>query len=524
MFNKNRIIILIFAACMCVLMQVSCASSTEANGNDSYSRAVKTCLDNLIKYGRDRYGKVQSPIFVSILDVNSLDCPQNPLSLDEQWRVIRRERRNPAGANLYTDQPLINAIFLMSELTANETYSTAANNYIDYYLKNLVDKKGLIWWGGHRHYDVYRDKMTGHLENWHEIHGGIMIQWEKLWLVNPDAVKKEIEAIWQWQVINKKTGETNRHDDGLPGCDFPLSSGSMIEAFAFLYTKTNDIVWLDRAKLLANYFWDLRNKDTNLIAERPNAGSSRFDGSASATDITGPYCHSLLKTYLMTKQDLFKEQAIAYLAAYNKYGFDEKSGKFWGALKLDGSPIPGPRLPASSEPEQFGNNQQYEQYEPRGYLDLWEPYTLGSQFPIETAQCYAFAYRITKNPEMLVGAERFADWIEKTPTDAMETEISWYGEYKKTFGKQGTYADKYGRTISFFIDMYALTNKQKYLALAQKFADEAIAKLYINGMFKGHPAKPYYESTDGVGNLLYALTELDRVLKGKTQGLDFDNW
>jgi hypothetical protein len=500
------------------------AQSVTPDANNKYFTPVKTCLDNLIEYGRDRYGPVKSPIFVSILDVNTRSCPQNPLPLEEQWRVIRRERRNPAGANLFTDQPLINSMFLMSELTGNKAYSTAANNYIDYYLKNLVDKKGLFWWGGHRHYDVYQDKMTGHLLNWHEIHGGIQIQWERLWLVNPDAVKKEIEAIWQWQVINKETGETNRHDDGLQGCDFPFTSGSMIDAFAFLYTKTKDTVWLDRAKLLANYFWNLRNKDTNLVAERPNAGSSRFDGSAFATDITGPYCHSLLKTYLRTKEDMFKEQAIAYLAAYNKYGFDKQSGKFWGALKLDGSPIPGPRLPASSEPEQFWNAQQYAQYEPRGYLDLWEPYILGSEFPIETAQCYAFAYRITKNPEMLVAAERFADCIEKTPTEANETEISWYAEYKKTFGKQGTYADKYGGTISFFIDMHALTGKQKYLEFAQKFADEAVTKLYVNGMFKGHPAKPYYESIDGVGCLLYSLAELDQVLKGKTQKLDFDNW
>jgi hypothetical protein len=512
--------------CLLTLLSVSvsAAANPAPDSNDKYLIPVTTCLDNLIKYGTDTYGPVKSPILVSIIDVNTRICPPNPLPLDEQWRVIRRERRNPAGANLFTDQPLINAMFFVSDLTANKTYSTAANDYIDYYLKNLVDKKGLIWWGGHRHYDVYEDKMTGHLQNWHEIHGGIMIQWEKLWLANPDAMKKEIEAVWQWQVINKKTGETNRHDDGLQGCDFPFTSGSMIEAFAFLYTKTNDSIWLDRADLLADYFWNLRNKDTNLIAERPNAGADRFDGSASATDITGPYCHSLLKTYLVTKQDLFKNQAIAYLTAYNKYGFDEKTGKFWGALKLDGTPIPGPRLPASTEPEQFGNNQQYAQYEPRGYLNLWEPYILGSEFPIETAQCYALAYRITKIPDMLKGASRFADWIEKTPTGTIETDISWDIDYYKTSGKQGTYADKYGRTISFYIDMYDLTGDKKYLRLAQKFADEALAKLYVNGMFKGHPAKPYYESTDGVGNLLYALAELDQVLKGKTQHLDFDNW
>jgi hypothetical protein len=465
---RNLMKLAIVLSLMVVMAAGGCVRSTK-EPNAPYFTAVKTCLDNLIKNGRDDYGIVKSPIFVSILDVNLRVCPQNPLPLDEQWRVIRRERRNPAGSNLYSDQPLIHTMFLMSELSSDKAYHDAATDYIKYYLVNLVDPKGLFWWGGHRHYDVFTDTMTGHLLNWHELHGGIEIQWETLWQVNPDAVRKEIEAIWQWHVIDKKTGETNRHDDGLKGCDFPFTSGSYIEAFSFLYTKTKDAVWLDRAKLLANYFWNLRNKETDLIAERPNAGSERFDGSAFATDITGPYCHNLLRAYLLTRDQLFKQQAIAYLAAYNKYGYDEKSGKFWGALKLDGHPIPGPRLPASTEPEQFGNAEQYGQYEPRGYLDLWEPYILGSEFSLETAQCCALAYRLTRDPAMLIAVVRFADWIEKTPTNVQETEVSWYAEYYKTYGKMGTYAEKYGRTISFYIDMHALTGKKKYLHLAQKF-------------------------------------------------------
>ncbi|MBN1457674.1 MAG: hypothetical protein JW912_07475, partial [Sedimentisphaerales bacterium] len=293
MNNKIKIIILSFL----ILSVILIVSAVNTGANSKYTTLVKTCLDNLIKYGRDDYGTVKSPIFVSILDVNSKTCPQNPLPFDENWRVIRPERRNPAGANLFSDQMLIKTMFAASKLTGNKAYSRAAKEYIKYYLENLVDAKGFFWWAGHRHYDVFQDKMTGHLLNWHEIHGGVQIQWENLWQINPNAVKKEIEAIWQWQVINKQTGETNRHDDGKSGCDFPLTSGSMIDAFAFLYTKTEDKIWLDRAKLLANYFWNLRDKNTDLIAERPNAGIGRFDGSTFATDITGPYCHSLLNAY-----------------------------------------------------------------------------------------------------------------------------------------------------------------------------------------------------------------------------------
>ncbi len=41
---------------------------------------------------------------------------------------------------------------------------------------------------------------------------------------------------------------------------------------------------------------------------------------------------------------------------------------------------------------------------------------------------------------------------------------------------------------------------------------EAVSKLYYQGLFRGHPCKPYYESVDGVGYLLYALVQLDQFL------------
>ena len=81
-----------------------------------------------------------------------------------------------------------------------------------------------------------------------------------------------IEAIWEWHVINKESGEINRHDDKLAGCDFSMSAGAILEAFAFLYQKTNEPIWLERAALIANYYWDRRDQTTNMIPERPNAG------------------------------------------------------------------------------------------------------------------------------------------------------------------------------------------------------------------------------------------------------------
>jgi len=113
----------------------------------------------------------------------------------------------------------------------------------------------------------------------------------------------------------------------------------------------------------------------------------------------------------------------------------------------------------------------------------------------------------------LTTAERFAAWIKKTPPGTPEAASTWHDDYSKGPGRKGTYAGKYGRTISFLLHLCVVTGERNYLDNARSMADTAIEKLYHKGLFRGHPAKPYYEAMDGVGYLLYALLELDQVLR-----------
>ena len=107
---------------------------------------------------------------------------------------------------------------------------------------------------------------------------------------------------------------------------------------------------------------------------------------------------------------------------------------------------------------------------------------------------------------MLTAAERFAHWIEKDPPGTAGNHVhTWYDPYSERPGARGTYAGKYGRTISFFLNLYLVTGKPAYLDTARKTADTAIEKLWHKGLFRGHSAKPYYEAIDGVGYLLYAV-------------------
>jgi hypothetical protein len=468
----------------------------------TYVDYVIECADALIEHGTDRYGPKKTPILVSILDVESRTCPERPEMLDAPWRVVRNERRNPAGANLLPDQAMLRTFLLLSEATGDARFASFARGYVAYSLKHLVDDKGFLWWGWHRHYDVHQDRMVGHLGNHHEIHAIHKIDWDLLGSVDPDAVRREIEAIWRWHVIDKKTGEINRHGDGKKGCDFAMSAGAYIEAFAYLYAQTKDQAWLDRARLLADYYWARRHPATGLLPDRPNAGTKRFDGGSCVTSLPGLYCQSLLVASERTGDASFRNQAVAYLKAWTRYASDRKTGTFWGALRLDGTPIPGPRVGGG-----------YAQYEPRGLLDLWEPYVAGYQYAVYTAQAYAGAFHATQESAFLNTATCFADWIDRTPPGTVETEKTWYSAFSGGFGRKGAHAGKYGRAVSFFIHLHLLTKEDRYVQSARRVADEAIAKLCHKGLFRGHPSKPYYEAIDGVGYLMYALLQLNELLR-----------
>jgi hypothetical protein len=140
---------------------------------------------------------------------------------------------------------------------------------------------------------------------------------------------------------------------------------------------------------------------------------------------------------------------------------------------------------------------------------------------------------------MLAAAQKWAECIRRAPPSrGCQEKQAWYADYARRFAPHGTFADLYGRTISLFVHLYALTGQQAYLDDARSTAREAVARLYYQGLLRGHPAKPFYSSVDGVGFLLYGLVQLDLVLKqpktvvaanaiplGAGDGtMGFDNW
>jgi hypothetical protein len=479
-----------------------------------YAGYVRQCADVLIEHGIDRYGKVHRPLLVAVLDVRSRTCPgPDAFQGEEPGGRPFAEPRLSGGVQAcdpFMDQVTVDVFYRLTDMTGDAKYAGFADRYLREAVK-LTDEKGLFWWGWHRCYDVYSDEKRSDVvkgtKNWHEIHV-LRPRWERLWRVDEQATRRELEGIWQWHVIDKATGEIDRHSSGTRGCDFAMTGGGFVHAMGFLYHATKDETWLKRAALIADYYWRSRNPKTNLIPNCPNDRYQRFDGTHFDTSITGVHCYFLLKTYELTRRPEFRDRALAYLKAYARYGFDPKTGRFWGSLRLDGTPEPGPRRKA----KEFYSHADYSQNDPVGYVDLWQPHALGYEFAVATAQAYAYAHQLTGDDEMLPTARRWAAWIRRSPPSQGPISSLRFEEYARLFAPHGTYAELYGRAISFFLHMYGLTGEKDYLNDARRFAREAVSRLYYQGLFRGHPALPYYFATGGVGYLAYALMQLDRVL------------
>ncbi|MBN2375124.1 MAG: hypothetical protein JXD22_01890 [Sedimentisphaerales bacterium] len=493
-----------------------CINPEDPNCKIPWRQYVLACLNTLIENGKDVYGPVPAPMLMAIINVDTLTSPEDPLNgfcpgfcennlsnpvfYDACVRTEGRPchgRLSPAGSNAWLDQPLIRSMYLCSEMSGDSKYANAADDYLSYFMNYCKKANGLFYWGSHSYWNAYSESYGG--DGIHEILN-IHPDWNTMYDLNPAAVTTEIDMIWDRHICDKATGKHNRHDSGSCGADFAFSGGSFAMAFSFMYAVTGQQHYLDKAKLIADWHWQSRNPTTGLL---PNT----YDHPYSYTSESGTYSSQLLRCYEFSGDTVFRNQAISYIKAYEQYGWDDVARNYYGMLKVDGTPV--------IDSGQFGGYNV--KYYPSGYVDLWRTIMFTYEFPLIAAQTSLYAYEVSDigggvhDPELLAIAYHWAEVIEKNLPPYLGRR--WKEEVEASMPDvlltNGTYAENYGRAISFFVHLYRATQDNHHLQMAEYIATEAIQKLYTNGIFKGHPAKPYYQSNDGVGFLLYALLELD---------------
>ncbi len=484
---------------------------SSAGFGGTYLDLVQGCADTLIEKGRDRYGETHTPLFMCVIDAETLNASHEMPLHDGLVRTEGRlHRRNLGGCDLWEDQELLRVLYQLSEMTGQAKYRQAANESMDHFLKHCIKPStGLLTWGSHIYWDAYTDSPAGDGDGTgpHEL----LVrepEWEMMWRVNPERVQDQIERMWDWHICDPKTGQHNRHDDKSPGCDFAFCGSEFIYAFAFLHLKTGDPIWEQRAKLILNYHWEARNKETDLAPDAP-ALQDRYDGYHSFTTLSGPHASLLLRAYELTKDKEYLDVALGHLRAYEKYAWNEEAQNYWGMLELNGEPIPEFGDPST----RMRSVHVYDDYQPTGFVDIWRTILYAYEFPVIAAQSYAYAVRITDEPELKKAVEHWVAVIKKDLP--AKTGRRWKTNLEEALPavreKGGTYAENYGRVISFFLAASLVLDRPDLYETAKEIADDAVARLHHepSGLFLGHEVKRTYEATDGVGYLLYALLQLD---------------
>lgn len=126
-----------------------------------WQHCVVACIDTILERGTDTYGSETTPLVMAVLDSATLVSPEQPEVYDSLIRLEGRiHRRAERGANLWNDQALLRAMYLLSEMLGDPKYAQAADDYVDYYTKHCVSSKGLFVWGSHIHWNCYEDART----------------------------------------------------------------------------------------------------------------------------------------------------------------------------------------------------------------------------------------------------------------------------------------------------------------------------------------------------------------------------
>ena len=163
-----------------------------------YIDSVRTFADNVLKHGKDVYGRKKTPLFIDGIDIHTHRPPQ--------WK---RDGQTWILSNLASQQNLFRTLDALTTITGDSKYRAAATEAIEYAFANLISPNGLLSWGGHVAYDALGDKLC--MENLnHELKSNYPY-YELMWRVDPKATKRFLESFWAAHILNWSNLEMNRH-------------------------------------------------------------------------------------------------------------------------------------------------------------------------------------------------------------------------------------------------------------------------------------------------------------------------
>ncbi|MBN1348640.1 hypothetical protein JXJ21_04460 [candidate division KSB1 bacterium] len=450
---------------------VNCAAPSErpqdydTQGGLNYEKcltSIRIFADVLLEYGRDTYGKINTPMFLSMLD---LKTRQRITQKDPNWeRDYDHEdyMLNARGSNLYRDTETIRAFYKLTQLTGDSTYHRAADAYLSAFLEKCVSPTtGLFAWGEHIFYHVLRDTVEA---NRHEVEIPLPLV-QELWEVDPQKVQRYADAIYDYHIYDKTTFDYDRHGNYTTGkFDDPDVRGTWIKhsglftyIFLVAYTRTGEPKYLDWARKMTHVFWDRRNKHTNLVVDLPQYS-------------TNPVCSQnlLLSTYLIEASQVYRDDFIlncglAYMKSVGTYAHNPDDTTFFQELLI------ATGKPASTQ-------QQY----------IWSPWELTPR----AGRAALIAANLSGDDWFLDLAKTYALYMHKSSIPPLVS------------------PGALGEGIRFYVALYNATSEMRYLEWARQVARHALENYFENGLIKESSDGYIYSAKSGAGNLALGMLEL----------------
>jgi len=434
-----------------------------------YLEASRQFAEALIQCAPDRYGTKTTPLWLSIIDPNTGGLiKEKPPNWQTYWDnedyVMTAQ-----GCNLYRDMPTLAAFYELSRLTNDSAYRQFVDEYLGYYLANMPSKTtGLFPWGEHMSYNTVRDKL---IATRHELEHNLP-EWEILWNINPEAVKREIEAIYNINIYDKDSFLYDRHANYYTGeFDPPPVRGTYIKhsglfaySFMFLYDKTKDAKYLEWARKMANLYWQYRDPKTGIVP-----GYVSHGGGSDVSTAQLWLAYYLLRTAGLYPDPAVKEIALGMVDSFLKYGYNPATGQFASQIV----PATGQATWASSAAG-IGDFTQY-----YNLLACWE------------------AYAVSKE-------ERYLEVVKTALQTAARSPMS------SPINPQAA-----GTYIDLFVNVFQATGNKEYLQYARSLANWSLEHLLRKNLILEASNGYVYNNYNRPGILMAAwlkLYEAEQVL------------
>ncbi len=437
----------------------------------------------MIDYGRDRYGKQHSPLFVSVMDrktgtvfQNANDVPY-PHATTKPWAPglmrdvkLRPHDRHYTGANPLEDLPLYKLLHRLTELTGDEKYAREARRSIKWFLDNTQSPAtGLYPWGSHAYWDVHAEKVAN--QKTHE-YNYVWAYWDQ----NPEQLRKFAHGLWNNQIGDKKTGRFSRHAGysrrsvGV-GFEFPQTGSCYMDIWAREFARSGDPEMKRALTTLLGLYKSMRHSKTGALSWCTLDEPIRRGLSANAhtliaatvlqdaADLVEPRDRELaelMRQFARDTDDEFTSNDYDTVLDVARLGF---LSTYTVATRQVFEPTPAPDGVDTS----VGYPLRDEQGQPRASLAYLRPWFVRRSYAT-FAELFLDRYKRCHPRHKPVYRRAILETADIYMT--MEPEVQW-----------AVYPDVLARVIHVLRKTYRLTDNPMYLRRAEHFAQLAVRLL-----------------------------------------------